>query len=186
MAWVRPKHQKPKVVDHTDARKSMLQYFSGQRSRPNTHKIDQPQKQNTYKIDRPQKLDPTLQAFAQNKQAMIPEAPKQANPPKIPQAKRRPRQCEEPAAIIVDYESDYEDFEEVHRIVAPPPPIINREHQPRYLPQTTPAPRAVPRPTPRAVPRRDWVEAHSSDRFALERRSVVSSHWASAVQPLFR
>ena len=176
MAWVRPKYQKPKVVDHTETRKSMLEYFSGKRSRPNT----------TPKIDRPQKLDPTLQAFAQNKQVTIPEPPKQNKPPKTPQAKSRPRQYEEPAAIIVDYESDCEDFEEVHRIAAPPPPIIVREHQPRYLPQTAPAPRAVPRPPPRAIPRRDREEPHRWDRFAVEERSVVSSHWASAVQPLFR
>lgn len=181
MAWVRPKHQKPKVVDHTDARKSMIQYFSGQRSRPNTHKIDRP--------SRPQKLDPTLQAFAQNQQqVIIPKPPKHNKPPKTPQVKRQPRPYEEPAAIIVNYESDYEDFEEVNRVAEPPPPppIIVREHEPRYLRQTAPTPRAVPRPTPRAVPRQDWVESHSSDRFPLEGRSVMSSHWASAVQPLFR
>ena len=170
MAWVRPRHPKPKVVDNTESRKNLLLYFSGQRARPSPRRID-----------RPVKLDPILQEFAQNKKAALPPLSQKKKQPSTNQRRPHPVQPP-PVEIVVDYESDLDEVEEEQYVQPPPPRVIQ---QPRHIhpPVRIPPPASVQR-TPKVLPRRAPMEWESRERSSWESKSNTSSRWASAVTPL--
>ena len=177
MAWVRPKHPKPKVVDNTESRKSLLLYFSGQRARPSPPRID-----------RPVKLDPILQEFAQNKKLAIPTPPQKKK--QTPTNRGRPQHVQrpEPVEFVVDYESELDEVEEEPQVQAPPRRVI-QQHRYIQAPVSVPRPaspqRTYPRRTiPKVLPRRAPMEWESRERSSWETRSNTSSRWASAVTPL--
>ena len=173
MAWVRPKHPPPKVpVDHTERNKGLLQYFSGKRARPGSSRID-----------RPQITDPTLQKFAQNKASALSKPPQQSKP-ESSQSSHRPRQHQEPLAVVVTYQSDPEEVEE-EVIVRPPRRRVVERYEDDFAPMAPPRPRIPSRPPPsRVLPRRAHRDWESPERVPWEGRSTTSSRWASAITPL--
>ena len=173
MAWVRPRNPKPKVVDNTESRKNLLLYFSGQRARPNPHRID-----------RPTKLDPILQDFAQNqKVAATTTLQKKKKQPPPSEKRPHPVPPPQPVEVVVDYESDLDEVEEEQYVQPPPRRVIQ---QPRYIhaPVSMPPPASPQRMLPEVLPRRAPMEWESRERPSWESRSNASSRWASAVTPL--
>lgn len=174
MAWVRPKHPKPRVVvDNTESRKNLLQYFSGQRARPSP---------SPPRIDRPAKLDPTLQHFAHKKQVAQAEKPAKYKPRET-QTRYHPPQHQEPVAVVVDYDTEPDDFEEPLPI-APPPRKVFRKRQYGYASAASPKPDVPTRAHPKVAPRRSRMDWEGPERASWESRSMMSSRWASAITPL--
>ena len=177
MAWVRPKHPKPKVVDNTESRKNLLLYFSGQRARPSPPRID-----------RPVKLDPILQEFAQNKKLAVPALPQKKK--QTPSSQRRPQHVQrpEPVDVVVDYESDLDEVEEEPQVQVPPRRVIQQHRYiqaPVSIPRHASPQRNFPqRTTPKVLPRRVPREWESREGSSWDSRSNTSSRWASAVTPL--